>query len=758
MDIPEVKKALESNPKLSVGTWANDGKTYFDISATVPDKEEAMRLGKENDQRAITYLKDRSEIPVGGKGTGTSLEEPKGVHTPGEAESDEEMARRGADVPVKQYKDMTTEEKEEFAKNTPVSGGAPSKKMPTSDELFNKYGEAPDDPAHTAFLLKDGRRVAQTGTIHDEMLGGKATDDNPRREQFVNNEGAIRMRSHGTYGSRQFNLSIPESGISTKQLAQLVKWEPQMRTGTQYIEIARPQGKYITLQQGTGQSLEKAIRQLVPILPEGYPKEAAPVSGGSQEADTKLPALAEKHLLPEEKEGVSKSPQQLERFTKVMSEIPKVKEFTDAAIAGAGERKWYQRSTQAFDAMSKEAPNYFDQEGDREKFTGMLAAGSPQQSVAMNLREALRVWTTYVDNGRPTGAALEKLLSKPSAEGGFTLPGAKIPNAMKALAGEPMWPDITKNKNFKVPSFRDNLTGMLQRVTNDGWMALFSGLKATDISSAHSYHPISVMTRAAADELGWEPAEAQAAIWAFIKTLTEKGKEAAEDPHQMRQYSEDFSDIIQHDPETRALLKDMGVNHAELDKRLAGIETKPEPDSSGGRPSAEDSTRRAVKRVEEARGKGAIPAPKTGLLNFGEPGENEATSFNPDQFKTETSDVKVTPLSERPSKTILSVKVDGERAGQMSLSPVPELGKDAMEVSTSQLGTAFRGQGHGSEMYKQAIEYAKSKGVRALYSDDQVSTKADNVWQSLVRKGTAKWDSTAKRYKIDISPLGKIGK
>jgi predicted GNAT family acetyltransferase len=743
---PAVKKALEENPKAFVGTWVDGRKTYLDTSIHEPDLETAKKIARDNKQLAIFDAKNKTSINV----------EPEGVHEPGEPESDMEMIRRGATPPekLKPYKDMTPEEQEALAAKG-VSGGAPGKALPTGDELIKKYGESDGDPAHTAFILKDGRGVAQTGTIHDEMLGGKATDENPRREQFVD-LGHIRMRSYGAYGDRQFNISIPESGITPVQLKELKRMAPQMGTGRVYIEIGKPGGKSVNLDYGkaNAESIESALRELAPVTPEG--------GGGSQGAsDVKLPKLAEQHLLPEEKAGVAKSPQQLSRFVENMTKLPKVREFIDAAIKGAGERKWYQRSTAAFDAMTKEAPDYFDQPGDRDKFIGLLASSSPQQAVVENMKEALRVWTNYVDNGRPTGEALEKLLSKSKAEGGFTIPGAKIPNTMKALAGEPLWPDITKNKNFKVPSFRDNLTGMLNRVTNDGWMALFSGLEARDISSAHSYHPISVMTRAAADELGWEPAEAQAAVWAFIKTLTDKGVEAAEDPHQMRQYSEDFADIMRNDPQTRGLLKDMGVSHAELDKRLDAIEAKPAPDTSGGRPTAEDSTRRAVKRVEEARGKGAIPSAKTGLLNFGESeaeggGGSDETSFNPETFKTRTSDVKVTPLSERPSKTILSVKVDGERAGQLSMTPMPDLGKDAMEISTSQLGEAFRGKGHGTEMYKQAIEYAKSKGVKTLYSDDQVSTKADNVWQSLVRKGDAKWDSSTKRYKITISPLGKV--
>jgi hypothetical protein len=689
---PAVQKALKENPDAFIGTWVDGRKTYLDTSIHEPNLEAAKKLAKDNNQRAIFDANSKTSIPL------------------------EESA--------KQYKDMTPEEKEEFAKNTPVSGGAPAKKLPTGDELIKKYGESDGDPAHTAFLLKDGRMVhLPPGNIHDQMLGGKPTDD--LRTQFANEQGGIRLRPHGTFGGRQFNVSLPEAGISEKQLSQLVRWEPQMRTGTQYLEVAKPEGKTLTLQQGTGQSLEKAIKQLVPILKD----------------ETGLPDLAEQNLLPEEKEGVSKSKQQLDRFVVRMTEMPEIQEWVDAASKGAGERKWYQRSASAFDAMSKEAPNYFDQEGDRDKFVGLLASGSPQQSVVNNMREALRVWTNYVDNGRPTGEKLEKLLSKPMVDGGFTLPGAKIPNAMKALAGEPLWPDITKNSNFKVPSFRDNLTGMLNRVTNDGWMALFSGLDARDISSAHSYHPISVMVRVAAKELGWEPAEAQAAIWAFIKTLTEKGVEASEDPTQMRQYSEDFADIIQHDPETRALLKDMGVSHAELDKRLAAIQAKPEAVPSGGSPTAEDSARRAYERVENARGKGTIPAAKTGLLDFGEPeaergGSDEATSFNTQELEAGENKPVDHTYEYKDSGTLKHVDAkdkDGNVVATVLASP-EENDPNTWTVGFSKSTTDTKGVGLGA--YDKLAKEAKAEAERTgkpiiLQGDKQMSAAAVRTWVKL---------------------------
>jgi hypothetical protein len=74
LQIPEVQARLKANPKLNVGTWVNDGKVYLDLSLAVPDRAEAVRVGQANGQKAITYLKDMSEISLGGRGTGTPLD------------------------------------------------------------------------------------------------------------------------------------------------------------------------------------------------------------------------------------------------------------------------------------------------------------------------------------------------------------------------------------------------------------------------------------------------------------------------------------------------------------------------------------------------------------------------------------------------------------------------------------------------------------------------------------------------------------
>jgi hypothetical protein len=506
-----------------------------------------------------------------------------------------------------------------------ISGG--SGKLPTGDDLIKKYGESSGDPAHTTFILKDGRGVANTGIEHDHMLGGRTDEKVPPRERFIA-EGNIRVRPRsGGKSGREVSISIPESGINEKQMAYLQKMAPQLKSGAVLIEVGKPGGGYKVIPYGeaTPEALHKAISDI------------ASVKNGEAKAP-KLPKLAEEHLTPEEKAGVTKSEAGRQSFVDKLKKLPSVQEFVDIAKAGEGGRKWYQRSAAAFDALTEEAPKYF-QQGDRQKFTDFLAALSPQQTVKMNLGEALNAWTRYVDDGRPTGKELEKLLKDE-----LTLPGAKVPNATKALAGEPLWPDLSKNANFKVPSFANNLQGYLNHVTSDGWQALFGGLDAKAIAKPTSYHPLSVVTRAAAQALGWEPAEAQAAIWAFTKTLTEKGET---EPKEVRRMSEDFADILALDPEIRQQLAQLGVNHDQLDTKLRAIGKKPAI-TPGASPTTQRSIGKLTARIETARGKGTIPPPKSGTLNFDN--EDEDTRFSPEDFGSETVAGGLKKLGEKKSR------------------------------------------------------------------------------------------------------------
>jgi hypothetical protein len=685
----------------AVGTWKDPdtGKAVLDVTKLYSGKDEAIAAGKAANQKAIYHLGGDGEIQTGGTGKPTPSSDNAKL-------SDEELKAKG-----------WSQEDIDAGEHLPsVSGGAPEKKLPTGDQLIKKYGESSGDPKDLTFILKDGRGVKNTGNIHDEMLGGKATDKNPPRERFVA-EGNIRVRPHQGAGGREVTFSIPESGVSSDQLKYIQKMSSQLRSGAMLLEVGKPGGSYKTIPYGeaTPEAIEKAVRDLGPVLnAKGSPIDEfgnPTVSGGSPAAGTgvakakdtpedlqkSLPDLAQQHLTDEEKDSITTTATGKPRtagtakFIENMEKIPTVQEYTDIALQGEGARKWYSRSTAAFDAMHDEAPDYF-KKGDKEKFMGVLAGSSPQQSVAMNLRETLGFWKEWNDAGRPEfsldkwkkfgeeadkawkddgsprtrgmskGASMhwdyapkgnewkaENLLLK-----NLTLPETKVPNIIKALNGENMWPDLTKNQAFKAPSFAENLRKWIggkstgtKSVTNDSWMGLFGGIDKSALSKPENYHPLSVATRAAAQELGWEPEEAQAAIWSFTQALTEKG---VEEPELIRHYSEDFKDLLENDIETRSQLEGLGVNLDQLDSKLAAIGEKPEV-SGRSTPTTANSVVELKRRIEKARGEGTIPEPKTVQGNLfrenpafeqkSNPGaghtRDEGTRFDPEDFKNEES-------------------------------------------------------------------------------------------------------------------------
>jgi Protein of unknown function (DUF3293) len=594
--------------------------------------------------------------------------------------------------------------KEEDPHLPSVSGGAPEKKLPTGDELIKKYGESSGDPKDLTFILKDGRGVKNTGSIHDEMLGGRATDKNPPRERFVA-DGNIRVRPHQGTAGREVSFSIPESGINDKQLKYIQKMSPMLKSGAVMIEVGKPGGAYRAIPYG--EASPEAIEKAVNGITSGKPQSVGSARAGTaldkespltpKQLQERLPDLAQEHLTQAEKDSLTTTATGKPRnagtakFVQNLTNIPTVQEYTDIALQGEGARKWYSRSTAAFDAMHEEAPEYF-KDGDKEKFLGVLAGDSPQQSVASNLKETLGFWKEWNDVGRPElsaekwkefGEEADKAWKEDGSPrvGGtkqgasqhwdyaptgkkwtaenlllknLTLPNTKVPNIIKALNGEPMWPDLTKNQAFKAPSFAENLRKWIdgkstgtKNVTNDSWMGLFGGIDKSALSKPENYHPLSVATRAAAQALGWEPEEAQAAIWSFTQALTEKG---VEDPELIRHYSEDFKDLLANDVEVRDLLKGLGVNLDQLDSKLDAIGEKPQVSGRSTETTAH-SVGQLKSRIEEARGKGAIPEPKSVQGNlFREnpayehkvnPGaghtripEDEATRFNPEDFET----------------------------------------------------------------------------------------------------------------------------
>jgi hypothetical protein len=302
-----------------------------------------------------------------------------------------------------------------------------------------------------------------------------------------------------------------------------------------------------------------------------------------------------------------------EMFLNVLERLPSVKDLVATAKKGAIGRDWYERSIQAFDSMRDLAPKYFRPE-EADVWAGVVAATSPQQGVPINLREALDFWKGWVDNGRPNTEKKIIALQKKGKLVHLTNQPSKLPNVLRAINGEDMLPG-DRSGYYKVGNFAANLKGISKNATFDSWMGIFHGLSEDEVASSPFYHAMAVQTRLAARELGWEPAQVQAAVWTFTKTLAEmsgwKSPEGGEfykpkdllkylSNADMAGYSKDFADIMYTDREVRGRLLRLGVDLNELDRRLRKI-PRPEAAEEPVEGGVGKSLGRAAERIGESQ-------------------------------------------------------------------------------------------------------------------------------------------------------------
>lgn len=99
--------------------------------------------------------------------------------------------------------------------------------------------------------------------------------------------------------------------------------------------------------------------------------------------------------------------------------------------------------------------------------------------------------------------------------------------------------------------------------------------------------------------------------------------------------------------------------------------------------------------------------------------------------KIDTSKIRVKSQFTNGLLVFLPV-YDGNRMGSFRLEPF----NDDYKIFGTVLYDKYKGQGLGKGMYKYIIRQLKKEGKK-LYSDDNQSSEAVNVWNSLVRDGIA---------------------
>lgn len=439
--------------------------------------------------------------------------------------------------------------------------------------------------------------------------------------------------------------------------------------------------------KGNGSALTYAENKLREYGFDGY------THGGAVASFANIPVREnfihpeiDKNLQPDEKADF-KTAESKRTLNKTYRSLPSVEEYAEAAKAGGAIQKWYQNSKAGFDELTRTHPNVFHPE-DQKMFTDLVAALSPKNPVKQNLIDAVDVYTRYrqaVDSGKELKAGDYGQMLR-----GIGLKSRKI-NATKVLQAGSQGADLS---GYKVDSFTKNLQGNTDKVTSDGWMALF-GATDKSLQLPSTYHALTAKTRAAAKVLGWEPAEAQAGVWGFIKTLAEEsgwGKDSWTPPTEVLQHmthadvakrATDFRDLMANDPDVRALLKKKGVDVDTLKKNL---------DAVGQQGSTQAFDRNVLEktagRLDAARAK------KAGADTEGAGGEAEGDTSFPANGKTVDAGGtinNVKPPREYFSKgSYLDYGFPSHVGGMdMGMSTTYEMNGDASKLSPQEAAKVF---------------------------------------------------------------------
>ena len=237
------------------------------------------------------------------------------------------------------------------------------------------------------------------------------------------------------------------------------------------------------------------------------------------------------YLRPIEAQSVLQSQANIDSFSHLLDFLPKAESYAALAKFGTPKKGWYAASANAIQKVFG---------ADSPRFTALLAATSPQNSVEMNLLNTVNIWKNWTAAGRPADAASIKAIMGQSVAGQKleeSVLDAWVNNSVRALGSKD--PANVVLSGPKVDSFFNNLMGDVVRVTSDAHIANVSGisqdilrvspsekqLAAGNPGLSQAYNAVTALIRQGGDIAGMSPAEAQETIWSIALPLTRLQKE-----------------------------------------------------------------------------------------------------------------------------------------------------------------------------------------------------------------------------------------
>lgn len=388
--------------------------------------------------------------------------------------------------------------------------------------------------AASQFLSPRGRQAAMNMVEVGDML-------NPVGDTL----DAMQMSGEGDYVGAMVNvagLAIPAGivrlyGPQTALAAAKAIQETLTGTGDSMAQVGSDvYEKFIERMNQPGPGPEVVGSNLGNILYKG--QEPLPQSMDNLSAALdKEPALANMlpFVTPEEAAIITpRNVQNVEASYRAFNP----NELVAAAVAGNPKLGWYYETSKALDTIFGE---------DTRRFATLLAAMSPQTSVEMNLKNAVRTFANWEKAGRPKDKnEILDIMGRSvlGSKGKDSVLDAWKNNSVSALSA----PEGTPGEAFrlsgpKVDNFGFAVSGDLDRFTNDAWQANLTGVPQDMFSRSSGplpgYSPgyigASAAGRQAADLMSGilgekiMPSEVQETGWSFGKALYEQMKEGMAD-------------------------------------------------------------------------------------------------------------------------------------------------------------------------------------------------------------------------------------
>jgi hypothetical protein len=494
---------------------------------------------------------------------------------------------------------------EEFYKRYPYRVFA-AEAQPRDSAAFDQTGDRRTDSPEFRNWFGDSKVVDEKGQPLVVYHGTASTFDTFSKQKAQDKEG--RRLGMGWGAGKFYFASSGEAASSAAQFAEMTGRGKQPQVMPVYLSMRKPidAGSYlarVAARVAKGATRDAAIAQTDrEVRKEGYDGIVDHVSGGiavfdptqiksvnnrgtydptdpnvlNQLGDSRVktptPAVRKllKSLTPAEQRKITDKT--AAKVIAQLKKLPSAKEMAAVAQGGVAKRGWYRESAAALEAVFG---------ADAPRFAMLLAALSPQTSVEQNLTNALNVWKTWIDAGRPTGrdAIIDVMASSVQGKSRESVLEAWIPNSVRALTTDS--PSGSLLSGPKVNSFFRNLIGDTTEVTLDAWMAnyalvdqaMFGGsLTKSDSGKGTGYLAFSARVRETAalltKETGktWTPAEVQETIWSWAKTLYElqTGEASATQllaegklTDELINSTPDFSNLF-HEPNYATILNEAG--------------------------------------------------------------------------------------------------------------------------------------------------------------------------------------------------------